>query len=58
VKQDSSLELDFESYRLKNNHICIIAPWQVFNMKLRGERDMYLLVNGKYLKKHAILKPS
>lgn len=38
VKKDSQLELDFEHYLIKNNQICILAPGQVFNMKLRGEK--------------------
>lgn len=45
VKENSSLELDFESYSLKNNQICIIAPGQVFNMKLKGEKGYVLAVS-------------
>ncbi|MGU3374482.1 helix-turn-helix domain-containing protein [Chryseobacterium sp. M5A1_1a] len=38
VPADSMLELDFERYNIQNNQICIVAPGQVFNMKLRGEK--------------------
>ncbi|MET3034683.1 helix-turn-helix domain-containing protein [Chryseobacterium sp. NRRL B-14859] len=37
VNENSRLELDFESHQLQNNQICIIAPGQVFNMKIQGE---------------------
>ncbi|AZA81469.1 hypothetical protein C1637_02535 [Chryseobacterium lactis] len=37
VHESSRLELDFESYKLENNQICIIAPGQAFNMKIEGE---------------------
>ncbi|MBV8327013.1 helix-turn-helix domain-containing protein [Chryseobacterium sp.] len=37
VYENSRLELDFESYKLGNNQICIIAPGQAFNMKIEGE---------------------
>lgn len=37
VYENSRLELDFESYKLENNQICIIAPGQVFNMEIHGE---------------------
>lgn len=50
VKENSSLELDFESYSLKNNQICIIAPGQVFNMKLRGEKGYVLAVSREIFK--------
>ncbi|MDQ1803243.1 helix-turn-helix domain-containing protein [Chryseobacterium sp. CKR4-1] len=45
VKDDSHLELDFENYHLKNNQICIIAPGQVFNMKLRGEKGYVFAIS-------------
>lgn len=45
VKEDSQLELDFEHYRIKNNQICIIAPGQVFNMKLRGEKGYVFAIS-------------
>jgi len=45
VKENSSLELDFESYSLENNQICIIAPGQVFNMKLGGEKGFVIAVS-------------
>lgn len=32
VRENSSLELDFESHSLKNNQICIIAPGQKFTV--------------------------
>lgn len=50
AKEDSYLELDFESYSLKNNQICIIAPGQVFNMKLRGEKGYVLAVSREIFK--------
>nr|WP_315031620.1 helix-turn-helix domain-containing protein [uncultured Chryseobacterium sp.] len=37
VYENSRLELDFESYKVENNQICIITPGQAFNMKLEGE---------------------
>ncbi|MBK1896289.1 AraC family transcriptional regulator [Chryseobacterium paridis] len=45
VKEDSHLELDFEHYDIKNNQICIIAPGQVFNMKLRGEKGYVFAIS-------------
>ncbi|ASK28945.1 hypothetical protein CEY12_01945 [Chryseobacterium sp. T16E-39] len=45
VKKDSQLELDFEHYTIKNNQICIIAPGQVFNMKLRGEKGYVFAIS-------------
>ncbi|MGG5209279.1 helix-turn-helix domain-containing protein [Chryseobacterium sp. MIQD13] len=50
VKEDSYLELDFESHYLKNNQICIIAPGQVFNMKLKGEKGYVLAVSREIFK--------
>jgi AraC-like DNA-binding protein len=50
VKENSSLELDFEHHTLKNNQICIIAPGQVFNMKLRGEKGYVLAVSREIFK--------
>ncbi|MEI3788595.1 MULTISPECIES: helix-turn-helix domain-containing protein [unclassified Chryseobacterium] len=50
VSENSSLELDFESYSLENNQICIIAPGQVFNMKLRGEKGYVLAVSREIFK--------
>ncbi|MDQ0783912.1 helix-turn-helix domain-containing protein [Chryseobacterium sp. W4I1] len=50
VKEDSSLELDFEKHPLRNNQICIIAPGQVFNMKLRGEKGYVLAVSREIFK--------
>lgn len=43
--KESSLELDFENYHIKNNQICIIAPGQVFNMKLRGEKGYVFAIS-------------
>lgn len=37
VHESSCLELDFESHKLQDNQICIIAPGQAFNMKIEGE---------------------
>ncbi|MDV7696745.1 helix-turn-helix domain-containing protein [Chryseobacterium soli] len=50
VKENSSLELDFEHHTLKNNQICIIAPGQVFNMKLRGEKGYVLAISREIFK--------
>lgn len=50
VKENSSLELDFEHHSLKNNQICIIAPGQVFNMKLRGEQGYVLAISREVFK--------
>lgn len=50
VKENSRLELDFENHDLKNNHICIIAPGQVFNMKLKGEKGYVLAVSREIFK--------
>ncbi|WP_111954115.1 helix-turn-helix domain-containing protein [Chryseobacterium lathyri] len=50
VSENSSLELDFESYSLENNQICIIAPGQVFNMKLRGEKGFVIAVSREIFK--------
>ncbi|MCT2563445.1 helix-turn-helix domain-containing protein [Chryseobacterium herbae] len=50
VKDNSSLELDFEHHSLKNNQICIIAPGQVFNMKLRGEKGYVLAISREIFK--------
>jgi hypothetical protein len=41
VHEKSHLELDFESYKLENNQICIIAPGQAFNMKIERGRICY-----------------
>lgn len=43
--EKSRLELDFKEYSIKNNHICIIAPGQVFNMKLRGEKGFVFAIS-------------
>lgn len=45
VQENSKLELDFEHYNIKNNQICIIAPGQVFNMKLRGEKGYVFAIS-------------
>ncbi|CAM2812947.1 hypothetical protein DRF59_14895 [Chryseobacterium flavum] len=45
VHENSRLELDFESYELENNHICIIAPGQAFNMKLKGEEGYAMAIS-------------
>lgn len=45
VMGNSHLELDFEHYTLKKNQICIIAPGQVFNMKLRGEKGYVFAIS-------------
>lgn len=45
VFESSRLELDFESYRLENNQICIIAPGQAFNMKLAGEEGYAMAIS-------------
>ncbi|PIF43737.1 AraC-like DNA-binding protein [Chryseobacterium sp. 52] len=50
VKENSSLELDFEHHSLKNNQICIIAPGQVFNMKLKGENGYVLAISREIFK--------
>lgn len=50
IKENSYLELDFEKHTLKNGQICIIAPGQVFNMKLRGEKGYVLAVSREIFK--------
>lgn len=50
VKDTSFLELDFERYQLKNNQICIIAPGQVFNMKLQGEKGYVFAISREIFK--------
>lgn len=45
VYENSRLELDFESYQLENNQICIIAPGQAFNMKLKGEEGYAMAIS-------------
>ncbi|MDR2234746.1 MAG: AraC family transcriptional regulator [Chryseobacterium sp.] len=45
VYGNSRLELDFESYKLENNQICIIAPGQAFNMKLAGEEGYAMAIS-------------
>ncbi|SEH35408.1 helix-turn-helix domain-containing protein [Chryseobacterium culicis] len=45
VNKNSRLELDFESYKLENNQICIIAPGQAFNMKLEGEKGYAMAIS-------------
>lgn len=45
VYENSRLELDFESYQLANNQICIIAPGQAFNMKLEGEEGYAMAIS-------------
>lgn len=45
VYENSRLELDFESYKLDNNQICIIAPGQAFNMKLAGEEGYAMAIS-------------
>ncbi|HBV17315.1 helix-turn-helix domain-containing protein [Chryseobacterium carnipullorum] len=50
VKENSSLELDFEHHALKNNQICIIAPGQVFNMKLKGEKGYVMAISREIFK--------
>lgn len=42
---DSRLEVDFESYPVRDNYICIIAPGQVFKMKLKGEKGHVLAIS-------------
>ncbi|MCP1297559.1 AraC family transcriptional regulator [Chryseobacterium sp. S0630] len=50
VHTDSRLELDFESYTVKNNQLCIIVPGQVFNMKLRNEKGYVLAISKEIFK--------
>lgn len=50
VRKKSSLELDFEHHALKNNQICIIAPGQVFNMKLKGEKGYLMAISREIFK--------
>ncbi|AZA78683.1 helix-turn-helix domain-containing protein [Chryseobacterium sp. G0186] len=45
VQSESRLEVDFESYTVRNNDVCIIAPGQVFNMKLKGEKGHVLAIS-------------
>lgn len=45
VKEESALELDFERYHLLSNQICILAPGQVFNMKLQGEKGYVFAIS-------------
>ncbi|PKF75224.1 helix-turn-helix domain-containing protein [Chryseobacterium sp. PMSZPI] len=45
VYEKSRLELDFESYTLENNQICIIAPGQAFNMKVEGEEGYAMAIS-------------
>ncbi|AYZ37747.1 helix-turn-helix domain-containing protein [Chryseobacterium indologenes] len=45
VYENSRLELDFESYKVENNQICIIAPGQVFNMKIKGEEGYAMAIS-------------
>ncbi|MDM1553908.1 helix-turn-helix domain-containing protein [Chryseobacterium indologenes] len=45
VYENSRLELDFESYQLENNQICIIAPGQAFNMKVEGEEGYAMAIS-------------
>jgi len=45
VYENSRLELDFESYKLENNQVCIIAPGQAFNMKLEGEKGYAMAIS-------------
>lgn len=50
VHADSYLEMDFESYAIKSNQICIIVPGQVFNMKLRHEKGYVLAISKEIFK--------
>lgn len=50
VHKNSKLELDFESHILNHNQICIIAPGQVFNMKLQGEKGYVLAISREIFK--------
>lgn len=50
VNENSRMELDFENHILKNSQICIIAPGQVFNMKLRGEKGYVLAISREIFK--------
>ncbi|MGH1518640.1 helix-turn-helix domain-containing protein [Chryseobacterium sp. JK1] len=50
VHGNSRLELDFESYTIQNNQICIIVPGQVFNMKLRDEKGYVLAISKEIFK--------
>ncbi|MBL3550056.1 helix-turn-helix domain-containing protein [Chryseobacterium sp. KMC2] len=50
VPENSRLELDFESHLLRNGQICIIAPGQVFNMRLQGEKGYVLAVTREIFK--------
>ncbi|KMQ66546.1 hypothetical protein ACM46_03180 [Chryseobacterium angstadtii] len=50
VHENSRVELDFENHHLHNNQICIIAPGQVFNMKLKGEKGYVLAVSREIFK--------
>lgn len=45
VHADTTLELDFESHGIQNNQVCIIAPGQVFHMKLREEKGHVLAIS-------------
>lgn len=45
TQRNSLLELDFKEYSIQDNHICIIAPGQVFNMKLRGEKGFVFAIS-------------
>ncbi len=50
VHENSFLELDFEKYVLHHGQVCIIAPGQVFNMKLKGEKGYVLAVSREIFK--------
>lgn len=50
VQKNSRLELDFESHMLQTHQICIIAPGQVFNMKLQGEKGYVLAISREIFK--------
>lgn len=50
VLENSWLDLDFERQPIKNDQICIVAPGQVFNMKLRGEQGYVFAISREVFK--------
>lgn len=57
IKENSFLELDFERHILHHGQVCIIAPGQVFNMKLRGEKGYVLAVSREIFKEACTIEP-
>lgn len=57
VYESSYLELDFESYKLENNQICIIAPGQVFNMKINGEDGYAMAISREIFNEVCDIEP-